>query len=191
MPRLILASTSPYRKRLLQQVGLDFEQQSPGIEETRRRNEAPETMAGRLAFEKAEAVASKQAPGSTYIVIGSDQVCHVADTIYSKPGNHETAKQHLSAFSGTWVTFSSSLTLLTSDERHYHTVENFRVLFRTLSANQINDYLLADKPYDCAGAIKVEQLGITLLADTQGRDINSLYGLPLMALTDGLRDLKF
>jgi MAF protein len=126
-----------------------------------------------------------------YLVIGSDQVCHLDNQAYSKPGNNETAIRHLQAFSGRWVTFSTSLVLLNSSGERKDHVEDFRILFRRLTLAEIEYYVALDQPLDCAGAIKVEKAGVSLLSDTRGRDINSLYGLPLIALCDGFAELGY
>ena len=186
---LVLASSSPYRKRLLEQLRLPHRQISPEVDETRWDNEAPRDLALRLGRSKAEAVASQLDGEDNWLVLGADQVCHLEDRVFGKPGDYETALANLNRFSDRWVTFSTSLVALSSSGTCLECIEDFEVRFRSLSTYEINAYLVADEPYDCAGAIKVESLGISLLTDSRGRDINSLYGLPLMALCDMLEEL--
>jgi len=182
MPDIILASTSPYRRELLARLQLPFTVESPAVDEQLTSGEAPRDRASRLAEAKARAV-SQDSPQS--IVIGSDQVAHLDDRIFRKPGNHENAHDQLAACSGQTVIFSTALSLVSGD-RTWSTIEDYKVRFRRLTRAQIEQYLILDKPYDCAGSFKAEGLGITLLESTYGRDINALYGLPLIALIDGL-----
>ena len=111
--------------------------------------------------------------------------------IFHKPGSAKIAAQHLVEFSGRWVTFSTSLVMLSHDGQRFETVEDYRLQFRELSAVDIEEYLESDQPYDCAGAIRVESYGLSLIKNADGRDINSVYGLPVMALFEGLRELKY
>ncbi|MBT4162777.1 MAG: septum formation protein Maf [Gammaproteobacteria bacterium] len=189
--RLVLASTSPYRKRLLDQLGSDALQMNPNVDETSFPNETPAKLALRLGRAKAESVASRLEPGGNWLVVGSDQVCHFNGQIYSKPGDFATAALQLTQFSNHWISFSTSLVVIAGSGHDYAHVEDFEILFRSLSAETIDAYLADDQPFDCAGAIKVESLGITLLDDSRGRDINSLYGLPLMALIDAFKALGY
>ena len=188
-PQLILGSSSPYRKQQLENLGIRFDALSPQVEESQLADEQPDTMALRLGSAKARSVADQLTADNPWIVIGSDQVCHLEDQVFGKPGSVEKAVSNLRTFSGNWVSFSTSLVLLTSDGQLIQQVETFSVHFRTLSETTIRSYIDEDQPLDCAGAIKVEAGGIALLDDTRGRDINSLYGLPVMALCDGLLSL--
>ena len=186
IPRLILGSTSAYRKALLDQLGIKFCQQAPTTDETPAKSETACHLAARLAAEKARSVGDRQPVGDDWIVIASDQVCHLEGQIYGKPGNFDLAMRQLQQFSGQWVTFSTALTLLSSEGRQSSGIEDYEILFKQLSNRQIESYLHQDQPWDCAGSIKVEKAGITLLNGTKGRDINTLYGLPLMLLTERL-----
>ena len=188
--RLILGSSSSYRQRLLMQLGVRFESISPGIDEAVVPGESPAASALRLGREKAMAV-QRQVDAESALVMGSDQVCHLKGSRYGKPGTRERAIRQLETFSGQQVTFSTSLILLGPGGRCWETIEDYLVQFRTLSSRVIEDYVDLDEPWDCAGAIKVECAGITLLSETRGRDINGLYGLPLMALCDGLLALGY
>ena len=181
---LILASTSPYRKRLLARLALPFETEPPGTDESPRPGEAPRTLANRLAEAKALDVASRY-PNS--LVIGSDQVATVNGRLLNKPGDHATATEQLRAATGREVTFYTGVALCCSKSGlSLQHVEPFRVQFRPLSDEQIDYYLRAEEPYDCAGSFKCEGLGISLFESMVGNDPTSLQGLPLIALTSML-----
>lgn len=184
---LLLASSSPYRKTLLQRLGLPFVTASPNIDETPAIGESPHQLAIRLAQQKAEALAASH-PG--HWIIGSDQVACLPDgTQLSKPGSHEQAVHQLSRSSGQTVSFLTGLALLDADTGALQThCEPFRVHFRTLTHREIEQYLEREKPYDCAGSFKMEGLGIALFESLEGRDPNSLVGLPLIALINLLRN---
>jgi septum formation protein len=207
--QLYLASTSRYRKQRLEQLGLRFKQLAPSTDESaiaqQMGNANGEALASCLAEAKATSVAAQlkshplpanlspdrslkkeQAP---WIVIGSDQVCHMEDQRFGKPGNYERAFEHLMTFRRQWITFSTGLCLATSDGRVATSVESYQCHFRNLTEKQISDYLKLDQPFDCAGAIKVEQAGLTLIDDTRGRDLNTVFGLPVMLLTEQLQNL--
>lgn len=184
---LLLASSSPYRRQLLMRLGLPFEAASPDIDESPANTETAEQLAVRLAMAKAEALALTW-PG--HWIIGSDQVACLADgTLLNKPGNHERAVQQLNRSSGQRVSFMTGLALLDSGSgtRQTH-CERFHAHFRQLTAEEIENYLRTERPYDCAGSFKMEGLGIALFSQLEGRDPNSLVGLPLIALTDMLRN---
>jgi len=183
--KLILASTSPYRRELLDRLGLPFEVANPQTDESALPDESPETLALRLSEAKAKAVAA-HFPDA--LIIGSDQVATVDGKIYGKPGNHERAVEQLKALSGKTVNFFTGLCLhnaLTgrSDVRGIPTL----VTFRELSDSEIENYLRREPAYNCAGSAKSEGLGIALLSGMQGNDPNALVGLPLIALCDMLR----
>lgn len=179
---LLLASSSPARRALLEKLGLPFAVASPDIDESHLPDEDAEGLVLRLSQAKARALASTH-PDS--LIIGSDQVLTLGNETLSKPGNHERAREQLERLSGKTVTFCTGLCLLnTRTQRCQAIAEPFEVSFRHLSTEQIERYLLADKPYGCAGSFKAESLGITLFHHFQGRDPNSLVGLPLMALVD-------
>lgn len=179
--QLVLASTSPYRKELLQRLGLKFTITAPNVDETRQPGEAPEHLVRRLAEEKARAVAERF-PGA--LIIGSDQVAVIGAEILTKPGTHENAVGQLQRCSGQSVTFLNGLCLLnTRSEIAQTEVVPFRVHFRSLSAAQIENYLRREQPYNCAGSFKSEGLGIALFERLEGEDPAALIGLPLIRLT--------
>lgn len=181
MTQLVLASTSPYRRVLLERLGLPFETAAPETDESRLDNENPHTLVARLAEAKARAIAPQFADA---LIIGSDQVAVLDNQILGKPGNHENALKQLQAASGREVMFLTGLCLLNSKSKKCQvSVVPYSVVFRTLSENQIEQYLLRDKPYDCAGSFKSEGLGISLFEKMRGDDPNALIGLPLITLT--------
>ena len=177
---LILASSSPYRRELLDRLGLDYSTVSPDIDESALPGETPAVLVERLAEQKARAVGESH-PG---LIIGSDQVATVDDEILGKPGNHERAVAQLTRLSGRQVTFHTGLCLL--DTVHHEAqvdVVPFTVQFRSLDAGQIERYLRTEQPYNCAGSFKSEGLGITLFEKMSGDDPTALIGLPLIRLT--------
>jgi septum formation protein len=177
---IILASTSPYRKRLLERLGVAFHCLPLEIDESPLHGEPPQAMARRLAQAKAQAIADIH-PKS--LVIGSDQVASLEGGVMGKPGNHEAAAAQLRASSGREVKFYTGLALVCSERQLQRThVELFSAHFRSLTEQQINDYLQREQPFDCAGSFKVEGLGIALFTGLQGNDPSSLEGLPLIAL---------
>lgn len=185
-PPLLLASSSPYRRELMNRLALPFESASPDIDETPRPGETADQLARRLAESKARALTT-QYPG--HWIIGSDQVASLPDgTLLNKPGNHEQAVGQLSQSSGHTVLFLTGLTLLDARSGNIQNhCEPFSVHFRDLSSAEIEAYLRKEQPYDCAGSFRMEGLGITLFSRMDGRDPNSLIGLPLIALNDMLR----
>jgi len=186
-PPLLLASSSPYRKALLARLNLSFITASPDIDESPSRDETPAELAVRLASEKAAALANTH---PDHWIIGSDQVASLStgETL-SKPGTYEKAVQQLTRSSGQTVTFCTGLCLLdASNNRQQSHCETFQAHFRTLSQTEIEHYLNIEQPYDCAGSFKMEGLGIALFESLEGRDPNSLVGLPLIALTDMLKN---
>jgi septum formation protein len=182
---IILASTSPYRRALLKQLNLPFECQNPYTDEALQEHETAANAAYRLAGAKAQAVASKN-PDS--IVIGSDQLATCEDHILGKPGGHEQAIQQLQSMAGKTITFYTGLCVIFGNQRH-QLVEEYQVQMRPLTPEQIENYLHTEQPYNCAGSFKSEGLGITLFSHMQGKDPNSLIGLPLISLTSILNDL--
>lgn len=183
---LLLASSSPYRRELLQRLDLPFTCASPDIDESIQPGETAEGLAVRLARQKALALASSH-PG--HWIIGSDQVACLPDgSILNKPGDHEQAVRQLTRSSGQRVSFLTGLALADADTGTTQThCERFQVHFRTLETREIEHYLRREQPYDCAGSFKMEGLGIALFESLEGRDPNSLIGLPLIALIDMLR----
>ena len=190
--KLVLASTSSYRRSLLQQLGLDFEQVDPGINE----NELPGEQAGlralRLARRKAVNASAFYAADEPCIIIGSDQVAHLGVDILPKPGTFDRAFDQLRRSSGKWVSFSTAICL--SDSKGQVLAENldiFEIRYRKLKDAEISHYLQIEQPYDCAGSIKAESRGIALIEDSRGKDINTLYGLPKIMLVDLLASVGF
>ncbi len=183
---LLLASSSPYRRALLQRLELPFTSASPNVDETPLDGETGEALALRLAESKARALTDRF-PG--HWIIGSDQVACLPDgTILTKPGNHERATEQLRLSSGHPVLFLTGLALLDADSGKLERLcEPYQVRFRNLSDREIDAYLAREQPYDCAGSFKMEGLGITLFDALEGRDPNSLIGLPLIALNEMLR----
>ena len=184
MPALILASSSCYRKALLQRLHLTFQSASPDIDETPLNGETPEQLTQRLALQKAQ---SLHQAFPDHLIIGSDQVVLLNGQPVSKPGSHAEATRQLRASSGQTLTFSTALCLLNSASgKHQLSVEPYTVTFRELDDAQIERYLTREKPYDCAGSFKSEGFGISLIQRMQGDDPNSLIGLPLIRLCDML-----
>ncbi|QAU34241.1 Maf-like protein [Janthinobacterium sp. 17J80-10] len=188
-PRLILGSSSRYRKELLARLGLPFEVRIPDIDESPRADEAPEATALRLAQEKAHAVA-RQNPGC--LVIGSDQVATLDGAQIGKPGTHENALKQLQTMRGRRVIFHTALCLW--DGRNDQSKQAAQlvciptfVTFRDLPDMELDAYLRIEQPYDCAGSAKNEGLGIALLEKIESSDPTALTGLPLIALTSMLR----
>lgn len=181
MARIVLGSSSPFRKSLLEKLDLSFDCDSPDIDETPLKGEKPKDMVARLAKAKAQAVAAKH-PQS--IIIASDQCATLDGNIIGKPGDHETAIEQLKAASGRAVTFYTSLCVMNATTEQYEEcVEPFYVYFRELTDDQIENYLKKEEPYNCAGSFKSEGLGITLFDRLEGEDPNTLIGLPLIRLT--------
>ncbi|MEW6646927.1 MAG: Maf family protein [Pseudomonadota bacterium] len=182
--KLVLASTSPYRRELLGRLGLAFDTAAPNTDETRLPGETPKQLVRRLAEAKARAVA-KEFPQA--LIIGSDQVAVLGDRILGKPGDHATAVQQLTAACGRRVTFLTGLCLYNSGSDHCQVdVVPYTVEFRALNAVQIENYLKREQPYNCAGSFKSEGLGISLFRRMEGEDPNALIGLPLIRLIDML-----
>lgn len=178
--RLILASTSPYRKALLERLGLPFITVAPNIDEAPLPGESPEVMVERLARQKALAVAENH-PDS--LIIGSDQAAVLHEHVLGKPGNHQRALEQLRLVSGQHVTFLTGLCLLNSTTRQMQSeVVPFTVQFRQLRDEQIERYLRKEQPYNCAGSFKSEGLGIALFERMEGEDPSALIGLPLIRL---------
>jgi septum formation protein len=179
---LLLASTSPYRKELLQRLGLPFACVDPGTAEGMHAGEAPAATAQRLAAAKARAVAARHRDA---LVIGADQVASCGTLRLDKPGAHAIAVRQLSAVSGKTVRFDTAVALL--DARSGALLERVvptLVRFRELTSVQIEDYLRRERPYDCAGSAKAEGLGIALIAGIDSDDPTALIGLPLIALSE-------
>ena len=186
---LVLASTSPYRRQLLERLGLPFEVIRPETDETPLSNESPSSLADRLAEMKARSVAQRHPQAW---VIGSDQVAEFGGQPMSKPGDFERAADQLAAASGRTINFHTAVTVYRhSDRRAMRLHDTTRVRFRTLSSAEIERYLHAEQPYDCAGSFKVEGLGITLFESVDSSDPTALIGLPLIALAGALRAVGY
>ncbi len=182
---LVLASTSPYRRELLQRLQLPFEVAAPEVDESALPGEAPEATALRLAESKARAVASAF-PGA--LIIGSDQVAAVGDERFGKPGTRANARIQLRAMSGREIVFHTGLCLLDAASGAVQTrCVDIHVGFRDLADAEIESYLDKEDALNCAGSAKSEGLGISLLSYLRGDDPNALIGLPLIALCDMLR----
>lgn len=183
--KLVLASTSRYRRELLGRLQLPFKTAAPDVDESPLPGETPPQTALRLAQLKARAVA-KKFPAA--LIIGSDQVATLDGMQIGKPGGHARALAQLKALGGRAVVFHTALCLLNSASGRIHVREiPVTVHFRPLSDAQIEAYLRKEQPYDCAGSAKSEGLGVALVERYEGDDPNALIGLPLIALTDMLR----
>ncbi len=182
---LVLGSTSPYRRELLQRLGMEFHVLAPDVDETPQSGEAPRTLALRLALAKARAVAA-QLPEA--LVIGSDQVADLDGQPLGKPGTHERATLQLRQMSGHSVVFQTAVAVV-CQATGFEQVDlaAVTVRFRTLSEAEIERYLLAEQPYDCAGSAKSEGLGISLLDAIDSDDPTALVGLPLIRTCRMLR----
>ncbi len=182
---LILASSSRYRREVLQKLHVPFECISPEIDETPLPDESPAQTSLRLAEAKARKVAESHPEA---LIIGCDQVATVDGLQIGKPGNHENAVKQLTMLSDKEVIFHSALCLLDSSNQHMQsTIVPYSVKFKPLSAAQIDTYLRLEQPYDCAGSAKSEGMGIALLDYMRGDDPNALVGLPLIALVNMLQ----
>lgn len=185
MPRLILASTSQFRRELLSRLQLPFEAVAPDADETALPGETPAGTAIRLAEVKARAVAARFPDA---LIIGSDQVAACGDERFGKPGTRANARQQLRRMSGHEVVFHTGLCLLNAASGRLHVTEvQTHVGFRELSDSEIESYLDKEDAINCAGSAKSEALGISLLRYLRGDDPNALVGLPLIALCDMLR----
>ena len=182
---LILASSSPFRKAILEKLRIDFKAAAPNINESRKNGESPFNLVNRLSKEKALEVAKSHSG----LIIASDQVATLGngnnedDEIFTKPGSHENAFLQLKKSSGKTITFLTGLVLLNTETLKIQThVELFKVTFKQLSDNQILSYLNKEDVLNCAGSFKSEGLGIALFISMEGNDPNSLIGLPTIQL---------
>lgn len=183
---LILGSTSRYRRELLARLRIPFDIVAPDVEETPRSNESPADLALRLAIEKARNVAARH-PDSA--VIGSDQVADLDGEAIGKPGTHERAVAQLTRMSGRTVVFQTAVAVVRQSIGYEQAqLASVRVAFRSLSAAEIEHYLRAEEPYDCAGSAKCETLGIALLSSIESDDPTALVGLPLIRTCTLLRE---
>jgi septum formation protein len=182
---LILASTSRYRRSLLEPLQLPFAVQAPGADETPRAGEAPAALASRLALAKAAAVADA-APHA--VVIGCDQVADLAGQALGKPGNYENAVSQLRAMRGQTVVFQTAMAVVCRESGFCESVlVPVRVAYRDATDGEIDFYLRTEEPYDCAGSVKSEGMGIALMHSIDNDDPTALIGLPLIRLSALLR----
>jgi septum formation protein len=186
---LILASTSPYRKIVLERLGIPFQICSPDADETPRDNEAADCLVARLALLKAASIAANH---SGSVVIGSDQVAVWADTIVGKPGSVTAAVDQLQRFSGQRIRFLTAVCVLCAEKNfQYQRTLITDVRFRNLSAAEITRYIDRDQPLECAGSFKSEAAGISLLSSITSDDPTAIIGLPLIAVSEALRHAGF
>ncbi len=184
-PALILASTSPYRRELLGRLGLRFAVWRPNVDEQPVADEHPQARAERLALAKALAGAALHQHS---VVIGADQVAACGELILDKPGNADTARAQLQAQSGRSVQFFSAVAVVHSGRGSHDCFTDLTtVVMRTLSAAEIDAYIASDKPFDCAGSLRSEGLGISLCERIESQDPTGLIGLPLIRLAASLR----
>ena len=182
---LILASTSRYRRSLLERLQLPFTVQAPGVDETPRAGEAPAALASRLALAKVAAVADTTPHA---VVIGCDQVADLAGQALGKPGNYENAVIQLRAMRGQTVVFQTAMAVVCRDSGFCEEVlVPVRVAYRDATDAEIDFYLRAEEPYDCAGSVKSEGMGIALMHSIDNDDPTALIGLPLIRLSALLR----
>ncbi len=186
MIQLVLASSSPFRREILQKLHIDFATCAPDVNEDRLEGEPPEALVARLAQAKAEAVAEKYPDA---LIIGADQVAINGETVLGKPGSHEKALEQLMAAAGKRLTLLTGLALHNSATgKTQLKVVPFNVYLRALTKRQIENYLHVEKPYHCAGSFRSEGFGITLFSRLEGDDPNTLIGLPLIDLIQMLEN---
>lgn len=186
MTRLVLASGSRWRRQLLDRLELPYAWAAPDIDETPHPRESPQALVHRLALGKATALAGEY---PDHLIIGADQVCLFDDQILGKPGDAATARANLQRFSGQRVRFLTGLAVIdTAHARHWVDHERYDVVFRNLSETEIAHYVDRERPLDSAGSFRMEGLGITLFERLEGRDPNTLIGLPLIRLCEMLRE---
>jgi septum formation protein len=186
MDSVILASTSPYRRMLLERLGLPFSIDSPGVEETHSAGETPPQRARRLAAAKAQAVSLRH-PGA--IVIGSDQVAAAGGSILEKPRSAQRAREQLGTLSGAAAEFFTACAICAPGGFRSAHLDETRVLFRKLAAEEIERYVAREQPLDCAGGFKAEGLGVALFERVESSDPTALIGLPLIWVAAMLRRL--
>ena len=183
MPQLILASTSPYRRALLERLGVGFEVVAPGVDEHHLTGESPTDRALRLATAKAQAVCARH-PAA--LIIGSDQVAACGAEVLDKPGDAGRCREQLGRLSGHAAHFYTACVLLGA-RLHLAHVDTTTVLFRALSAGEIERYVARERPFDCAGGFRAEASGIALFEGIESQDPTALIGLPLIWLAGALR----
>ena len=184
MTAILLASSSQYRRQLIEKLGISVDFDKPEIDETPLPQEFPEDLAKRLSMSKAEALRETY---PNHFIIGSDQVAELEGELLGKPGNHSSATRQLQTARGKIMHFHTGIALLNaSTGKIQYRCSRYQVKFRQLTDAQIDSYLKKETPYDCAGSFKSEGLGIALFEYIRGDDPNSLVGLPLIQLTDML-----
>ena len=189
MRPLILASTSRYRRSLLERIAPPFEAISPEVSEAQVGGESPRERATRLSLTKARAVAEKH-PNA--IVIGSDQVCAAGQRVLDKPGDEPTCRAQLTALSGHTANFYTGCAVVGIEASlTLEYLDTTTVTFRRLTEAEINRYVAREKPFDCAGGFKVEALGITLFDSVESTDPTALIGLPLIWVSNALRQAGY
>ena len=185
MRKLILASTSPYRRLLLERLELPFDVTAPDVDETARPGEAPHALAARLAADKAGTVNAPDA-----IVMGSDQVASIDGKVLSKPGTHDVALRQLAACQGRLAVFDTAVAIVDNrSARRWQTTDTTQVEFAELDESVLDAYLRREQPYDCAGGFKAEGLGISLFSRIRSDDPTALLGLPLIWVATTLRQV--
>src|SRR5215469_421881 len=189
MPELILASTSPYRRSLLERLGIPFTALPPQTPEDALAGELPPDRAVRLAIAKAQAIASRRADA---VVIGSDQVAAVGSKVLDKPGDAARCRAQLTAASGSSARFHTACAVIGPEAgiRMVH-IDTTTVFFRTLTGEEIDRYVERERPFDCAGGFRAEGLGIALFESIESHDPTAIIGLPLIWLASALRRAGF
>ena len=188
-PKLVLASTSPYRRQLLERFGLRFSVAAPDVDETPLPGETPIDLANRLARAKAEVIAHRH---TNSVVIGSDQVAIFGREVIGKPGNPERCIEQLKMLSGQRLAFHTAVNVIQSDTGSNQShLDITTVHFRKLTTEEIERYVARERPVNCAGAFKAEALGITLFERIESNDPTALIGLPLIWLASALRGSGF
>jgi len=189
MKKIILASSSIHRKKLLKQLKINFQAISPNIDETRKKNESINTFVKRLSVEKATKVANKV---SNSIVIGSDEVAVVGNKILGKPGTIQNARKQLKFISGKDVVFKTGMCVIdTNSMKKFTCIVHYKIKMKKLNNTQVNNYIKKEDMLNCAAGIKIEGLAISLIEKTTGYDPTSIIGLPLIKLTEYLNKFGY
>ena len=187
MRKIILASSSKHRKKLLNQLKIKFTTKSPDIDESRRKNENVDEFVRRLSYEKALKIAKNETDA---IVIGSDEIAVLGNKVYGKPLTKSVAIQQLQAISNKNIVFKTGLCVIdTSTQKKYLSLTNYNVKMRKLSIDEIHSYINKEDILNCAASIKIEGLAISLIEKTSGADPTSIIGLPLIKLRNYLNRL--
>ena len=186
-PPLVLASNSPYRAEMLQRLGVLFTAVTSGIDETPADGESPEHLVRRLALDKARHVARKH---SEALIIGADQVARLEGRVLGKPGTRERAIAQIREMSGNTVEYLSGIALVGPGQQRIDIVPT-RLQYRRLTQSEIERYVERDQPLDCAGAMRSESLGISLLESLSSDDPSALIGIPLIRIAQWLREAGF